>query len=135
MIFTDTFTVTAGKAATAPLERTVKLPHGIIHLVEISFLDGPENEVHIALRRAGLHQFCPTDTGSIVGNARTVSVVLREPVEEDPLEVVIEAWAPDATYDHEISVGIHVLRREVLEGAREELGILKRLSRAVLGRA
>ena len=133
MLFNDTFTVPAGTPESAPVSRELKVAHGIIHLVEIVFLDGPENEVHVVLRR-GLHRFVPSSPdSSIVGNADAVPVSLFEPVEESPFAIIIEAWSPDADYDHEISVRVNMLLREELRPPVPELGIISRLGKLIFG--
>lgn len=133
MIFTTALTVPAGTAASSPVEAELDVAMGIIHQVDITFLDGPENEVHVALRSAGIHQIAPTNTGSFIGNARTVSATLYYPLEEPPYRVVLQGWSPDADYEHEITADVHVLPREILQPPREELGLLRRLTRALLG--
>lgn len=133
MIFADTFNVPAGTSATSPVTRQLELVVGIIHQIEVTFLDGPENEVDVVVRRA-LHQIMPTNEGaSIVGNNITVRASLHQPIRDVPLGVEIDAWSADADYDHEITVRVHLLPEEVLAPPREELGILRRLSRAILG--
>lgn len=133
MLFSTTLTVPAGTLTTAPAEAALAVQPGIIHQVDVTFLDGPENEVHVALRSSGVHQIVPTNSGSIVGNARTVTASLRYPIEEPPHKVVLQAWSPDATYAHEVAVDVHVFPREVLEPPQEGLGILHRLKTAILG--
>ncbi len=133
MVLIDTFTVPAGQAANPPLTRTLELAHGIIHQVEVVYLDGPENEVNIIVRRA-LHQIMPTNrAGSVVGNNGTVRAILFHPLEEPPYEVQIDAWAPNASYDHEVVVRIHILPREILMPPMPQLGILDRIGRTLFG--
>ena len=133
MIFSTTLSVPAATARASPATVDLVIAHGIIHHVDISFLDGPENEVHVIVRRPGLHQIVPTNEGDIVGNSRTVAVFLWEPVEGPPYQLVVDAWSPDASYAHEIAVDVHVLPREVIAPLREEIPLLRRLTRAVLG--
>ncbi len=133
MIFATTLSVPAATKEASKAEARLTIAQGIIHLVEISFLDGPENEVNVALRRSGLHQIVPTGEGSIVGNAQTIFIVLHEEALQPPLELVVEGWAPNATYAHEVAVRVYILPQEILRPPREELGILQRLSRAILG--
>ena len=133
MLFTDTFSVPAATLKASPVSRTLKIAPGIIHLAEVQFLDGPENEVNIVIKQA-LHQRVPTNTeASVVGNANTVSASLLYPVEEAPFEVQIEAWSPDAGYAHEITVRLHILPREILQPPLPELGVLKRLGKMLFG--
>lgn len=133
MIFTANVTVPAGTLASAPSRTTLPLAHGIMHLVEVSFLDGPEGLVHVALARA-LHQVVPTNPeGSIVGNDTTVRAQLWEPAEEPPYELEIQAWSPDCTYAHLVDVRVHVLPREVLQPPVPELNILRKLGKLVFG--
>ena len=133
MIFATTLSIPAATPANAKVEARLVLAQGVIHLVEITFLDGPENEVHVALRWPGTHQIVPTTEGSIVGNNQTVATVLREVAHEVPGELVVEGWSPDATYVHEVAVRVHILPQEALAPPREELSILQRLSRVILG--
>ncbi len=133
MIFAKALTVPAATAADSPIEAEIPLAVGIIHKIEITFLDGPENEVHVVVKRPGLHQIFPTHEGSIIGNAITVEAVLDEPVEESPLKVVVQAWSPNADFAHEISVRVHVLDRELLHPPNETVPLIQRLSRAILG--
>lgn len=133
MIFSTALSVPAGTTKASPATVDLVIAHGIIHLVEVSFLDGPENEVHVILRRPGLHQIVPTNEGSLVGNAITIQSFLQEPVEEPPYQLVVDAWSPSASYAHEIAVRVHVLPREILAPPSETLPLLKRLTRAILG--
>ena len=133
MLFSTTLTVPAATTQAAPASAELAIARGIIHQVDISFLDGPENEVHVIIRRPGLHQLVPTSAGTVVGNARTVSAYLREELLEPPFKVVIDAWSPNATYAHEIAVHVHVLPPEVVSPPQEGLGILQKLKSAILG--
>lgn len=133
MLFATTLSVPAATTKASPASVKLVLARGIIHQVDISFLDGPENEVHVIVRRPGLHQIVPTSEGTVVGNALTVSAFLREDLLEPPYQVVVDAWSPDASYAHEISVRVHVLPEEVLQPPQEGLGILHKLKTAILG--
>ena len=133
MIFTKALTVPAGTAAETPVEAEIELAVGIIHKIEITFLDGPENEVHVVVKRPGLHQIFPTHESSIIGNAITVEAVLDEPVEDGPLKVVVQAWSPDAGFAHEVTVRVHVLDRKLLHPPNETVPLIRKLSRAILG--
>ena len=133
MLFVDTFTVPAGTTAAAPVERELAVAHGIIHLAEVVFLDGPEDEVHVTLSR-GLHQFAPSHPdGSVVGNAEAVPASLFEPIVEPPYFIIIRAWSPQADYDHEITVRINMLLREELLPANPERGLLQRIGKLLFG--
>ncbi len=133
MLFATTLTVAAGTAANAPAEAELNVDRGIIHQVDIGFLDGPENEVHAALRSAGVHRIVPTNTGDVVGNNETVTAHLHYSLEAPPYKVVLQGWSPDAAYAHEITVRVHMLPADVLQPPREELPILQRIARAIFG--
>ena len=135
MLFVDTFTVPAATPAASPVSRELQIAHGIIHQVEVVFLDGPENEVKVALRH-GLHRVVPSQPdASVVGNAEAVRIILWEPAEEPPYLVIIEAWSPDADYPHEVTVRVSILPREILLPPLPELGLLKRIGRLLFGGA
>ena len=133
MLFATTLTVPAATTQASPATAILSLARGIIHQVDVSFLDGPENEVHVVVRRPGLHQVVPTSEGTIVGNNVTVSATLREELLEPPYQLVVEAWSPDADYSHEIAVRAHVLPPEIFNPPQEGLGILQRMARLILG--
>ncbi len=133
MLFATTLTVPAGTLQADPASADLVLARGIIHQVDISFLDGPENEVHVIVRRPGLHQLVPTSDGDVVGNAQTVSAYLREEILEAPFHLVVDAWSPNATYAHEVAVRVHILPPEVIQPPQEGLGILQKLKSAILG--
>ena len=134
MLFTDTFTVAAATTKAAPVSRELAVTHGILHLVEVVFLDGPENEVLVAIER-GKRQIVPTNADSaIVGNADTVAASLFQPIEESPYTLTIKAWSPSATYDHQVTVRCHILPRELLLPPTPELGILRRLGKMLFGK-
>lgn len=133
MLFSTTLTVPAATAQASPASVDLVIARGVIHQVDVSFLDGPENEVHVIVRRPGLHQIVPTSNGTVVGNAQTVSAFLREEILEPPFELAVDAWSPDATYAHEIAVRVHILPQEIVSPPQEGLGILHKLRTAILG--
>lgn len=134
MLFTDTFTVTAATTKAAPVSRELPVSHGILHLVEVVFLDGPENEVLVTVGK-GEHQLVPTNPdGAIVGNAEAVAARLFQEIEESPYILTIKAWSPSAAYDHQITVRAHILPREILLPPTPELGILRKLGKMLFGK-
>ena len=133
MLFTSTFTVPAATPAAAPHTEELVVAHGIIHQVEVAFLDGPEDEVNVVVRRA-LRQLVPTNPeASVVGNDTTVRAILSEPIEEPPYLLHIDSWSPNSTYGHEVTVRVHILPREVLMPEIPEMGVLRRIGRTLFG--
>lgn len=133
MLFTDTFTVPAATTKASPISRELIVTFGILHLAEVVFLDGSENEVLVTIGQ-GEHQLVPTNADkAIVGNAEAVAARLFQPVEAPPYTLTIKAWSPSATFDHEVTVRAHILPREVLLPQIPELSILQRLGKLIFG--
>ncbi len=133
MIYADTFTVAAATAKTALITREIELDVGVIHLIEITYLDGPENEVEVVVRRA-LHQIVPSrEDTSIVGNNTTVRAFMHEVLDDEPLAVEVDAWSPNADFEHEITVRVHVLPQEVISPPSAHNSLLERIARTILG--
>uniref|UniRef100_A0A6H2A163 Uncharacterized protein n=1 Tax=viral metagenome TaxID=1070528 RepID=A0A6H2A163_9ZZZZ len=134
MIYRFSLTIPAGRTKESPLEKEMKLTEGYVTLVEVSFPPGPHGEVHVAIRD-GLHQVWPTNPEeSFAWDAYTGHFPEQYLLDSAPYTLTLQGWAPDASYDHDIVSRLVVLSREAVEGKKEELGILKRLERLILGR-
>ena len=127
MLFAIAFSVPAATPAASPTSQEIAVAHGVIHLVAISFLRGPNGLVHVRVRRSGLHQIVPTSSGDIVGDGNTVQTVLREPMLEPPYTLTVEAWSPLCDYSHLVTVEVHILPQDTLEPKLPELGLIPQL--------
>jgi len=114
MFYDFAVTVTAGKTKAVPLEQELKLTYGIIHQVEIEFPRGCKGYVSLAIDHWE-HQFLPTNPDEAF-NADGFTIVIKEyyPLVVPPYSLYARGWAPNATYDHTITVRIGVLPEEVL---------------------
>ena len=114
MFYDFSFTIPANTPEVSPLLQDVKLTHGIIHRVEISFPAGPRHMVHLAIRR-GLNQLWPTNPdGSF--NADNYTIIINEyyPLQTEPYILTLVGWSPGTTYNHTIQGRFGILPAEVL---------------------
>lgn len=135
MIYEYTLTVPAGTEQNDPAELRMKLTDGIVHKVEVIGDGGEHNLVRLVIND-GLHQAFPTNPdGQFHPGFFSISYPEYYPLEVAPYELVASAWSPDTSYAHQVVIRLGIERRDVLEPAREAIGILGKLKDLIFGRS
>lgn len=133
MIYSFYIETPANTSELAPLVTELKISRGIIHQVFIGFPPGLQAECHLTLWREG-HQVWPSSPDQdFAWEDYTFPFIEWLPIETEPYMMWAHTWNDNPDYDYPILVILCILPREVLEGKREELGILKRIERLVRG--
>lgn len=108
MRFREYITVPAGTTFNSPVTKVLKLGHGIITEIEITFPAGCNGLVNFAIDHYE-HQAFPTNqSASFIGDDQTISMSDSYPVLEAPFSVKLRAWAPTATLSHNVYVEFSV---------------------------
>lgn len=103
MRFVKTLTVTAGSTKTSPSSTPIRLIKGVITLIEIAFPPGPANYVSVVIRESNLQIAPANPEAAFRWDDFTHSFSMDYTMIDIPYELKLIGWAPDATYDHEIT--------------------------------
>jgi len=134
MLYEYELTVPANTPASAPARQDCVLTAGIVHRLEVTWPDGCNGLVRVAIRRA-LHQVWPSNPeGRLTGNGRTLSMPVWYELEEGPYVLTIYGDSAGSTYAHTVTVAFGIGRREVLIPPNPEAGLLRRVSDLIFGR-
>ena len=94
MLFTKDITVTANTAKASPKEEKIKIAHGVITWLYVSFPPGCNNMVHCVLRHRE-HQMAPSTEGmTLIGNGVTLGFPDHEEIYQPPYSVKVQLWSP-----------------------------------------
>ena len=127
MFYDFAITVIAGTTEAAPKEQELSLTHGFIHQVEIEFPRGCKGYVSLVLYHRE-YQFLPTNPDEAFnGDGYTIVIKEHYDLREPPHILLVRAWAPNATYNHTITVRIGVLPQSVLLPLKGLGAMLKKL--------
>jgi hypothetical protein len=108
MRYRDSLTIPAGTAFASPATKILRLCHGVIAEVEITFPAGSAGLVHLAIDHYE-HQAFPTNPdGNFVGDDQAITMTENYPVLYAPYSVKLRGWAPSATLEHTVYVEISV---------------------------
>lgn len=107
-------TIPKGKTKAEPYQKELTLTKGIIHRVEIGFPGGCRGYVYLVLDHRE-HQLLPTNPDEAF-NGERYTIVIKEhfPLTSEPYTLIARGWAPDAAYDHTITVRIGILPEWIL---------------------
>jgi len=84
----------------SPVEQMVRLTAGVVEKVEITFPAGCAGLVGLRILRGG-HQVWPTSPGEwFVSDDYTISFPEHYEILDEPLELRIQAYNEDTSYDH-----------------------------------
>ena len=114
MYYDFAVTVPAGTQANAPVEQALQLEKGIIHRVEVEFPAGCKGYVSLVLMRGGNQAFPKNRDQAFNANGYTIPIDDYYPLTSAPYQLKAVAWAPDAVYNHTITVRIGILPEETL---------------------
>lgn len=115
------------------MRQELKLGRGILTEVRIVFPPGCAGLVHCRLLHQA-HQLAPTNPeGDFSGD--TYPQVYSEYFElfATPYLLVLEAWNDDDTFAHTIYLSLTVLPESVVRAASEDLSLIGRLLRRLMG--
>jgi len=115
MRYRGSLTIEAGKTEADPATETIKLCYGDITEVEVGFQAGCGWLVHLQIWHWGQQIFPLTGGASFIGDDQVIEFAERWPIHELPYEIELRGWAPDASYDHTVSVEITVSSPEGLD--------------------
>jgi len=110
MRYSGELLIPAGTPASDPATLVVPLCYGTIIEVEILF---PPGQSGLTRLQIWYHerQILPTTEGSyFLGDDTLIDFPEQYPIHEEPLEVELRGWAPNAIYDHTVYVQISVER-------------------------
>ena len=121
MWFHYTLTVPAGRKEDDPVEKELLLTHGVIKHISIPWDRATNRMVKVRIYRFR-HQIFPINAdepacgmGSVEGGDEHILLL------EEPYVLTAAGYAPDCTYDHAVTISIHVLPLEVAEPWRMQL--------------
>lgn len=121
-------TITAGTAKASPVKTTCQLARGIIHQFSVTFLEGCNGLVSVAIFDGGFQCFPLNPGGAIKGNAETVTRPTFYPLESGVYKLIAKGWAPDCTYNHTVLLRFDVLPREYFENISQIQEVIKAVS-------
>lgn len=131
MFYDFVITVPAGRTEAAPVEEFLKLTHGVIHRVEVRFRSGTDFRVACRILR-GSHQVYPTNPdGEFREDGRAIVFDDHEVLDTEPYILKVLAYAPTASYDHDIYIRIGLLPAEVVTPFSGVGGALRRFLQLV----
>lgn len=114
MLFTKDIEVTANKLQSAPKEDIIKIAHGIITWLSVTFPSGCNGMVHCVLLHHE-HQIAPSTEGMTMKGNRT-PIEWNEYYEsyQPPYELKARLWSPGTSYNHTVTIRVAVLPRAVV---------------------
>jgi len=125
--------IPAGTTKAAPVKYTLKLTYGIICDLEVEFLAGCRNYAYLALDWGG-HQLFPTNPdGAFNSEDHVIPIHDHFPLVTAPFSLYARVWAPDADYDHTVTVRISVLPPEVIYPYEDQMLLMERLLKYMTG--
>ena len=109
MYYVKAITITAGTTEAAPVEETLKVTKGIIHRVEVEFYPGPRRYASVRILFHD-HQVWPTNPDTAFStDGYTIAFDEYLDVSSAPLDLIIQGYAPDADYNHVVTIRIGLL--------------------------
>lgn len=130
MLFTKSFTVLTTHTASAPLEDTIKIAHGIITWVSIWMPSGCHGLVYCKLKHHEHTVFPSTEDMFLMTDGYPVQWNEYYESYQPPYELKFVGWSYACTYDHVVTIRIAVLPRKailalaVVDAIRGALGAL-----------
>jgi len=95
-------TVPAGTTEADPEEAELGVAYGTITRVRILFPVGCSGKVRAVVLYQGRQVFPLSSDASFLGDGDPLEFVSDVEVEERPYTLVLQGWAPDASYDHTV---------------------------------
>lgn len=103
MRFVKTLTVTAGSTVASPSSTTLRLIKGTLTWIEVAFPPGPAGYVSVVIMDHNL-QIAPANPEQYFAwDDYTMGFSMDYSIEDEPYELILVGWSPDAKYDHNIT--------------------------------
>lgn len=119
MFYDFAVTVPAGTAKSSPVIETLKLTAGIIHPLSVEFPAGCRGYVYCTILHQE-HQLWPTNPrGALRAEGYIIPIEDYYPLTTEPYSLKVRAWAPNATYNHTLTVRVTVVTEEELEPLKD----------------
>jgi len=112
MLFTKDIVVAKDTKENDPIIDTLKIARGIITWVSVLFPSGCNGMVKCVIRHHEHQIFPSTEKMFISGNRTPIEWSDYYECYQPPYELKIEAWSPDTTSDHTITIKMAVLPRK-----------------------
>jgi len=114
MLFTTNISCPANTLITAKHPEILKIAHGIISWVSVSFPAGCHNMVYCTIRHHE-HQIAPsTEIMYLRGDDFPIEWNEYYESYQPPYELKIELWSPGTSFDHTITIKVAVLPRKAI---------------------
>jgi len=126
MWFHYTLEVPAGTPVDTPVEKTLKLTHGVITWLCIPWQSGPNSLVYVRILRYR-HQIFPMNLDEAARGDNYIEGG-KEYYElfEPPYTLIASAYSPECTHDHDVTIMINVLPREIADPLSLHLALQQR---------
>jgi len=108
MRFVKTLTVTAGSTIAEPSETILRLIRGKLTHIEIAFPPGPADYVHVVIVDGNLQIAPANPEQSFSWDDFTHGFSMNYPIVDQPYELTLVGWSPEAIYDHNITFRIDI---------------------------
>ena len=108
MRFVKTLTVTAGATIAAPSSTSLRLIRGKLTHIEIAFPPGPGGYVSVVIMDRNLQIAPANPEQSFSWDDDTLSFSMNYPITDQPFELILVGWSPDAIYDHLITFRLDI---------------------------
>jgi hypothetical protein len=130
------FPITTAKSITKAKATRTRLDviTGVIDQVNIAFPPGPQGLLHVAIYRSGALLWPPNDDDGYAFEDYTLAWNPLYRLGDEPLEFTAVTWNEDDTFSHLVVIRFNIVPVETYFPERQELGILQRVERAILGR-
>lgn len=126
MWFHYTLEIPAGTLESAPVEKPLKLTHGVVAWLGIPWQNGPNSLVKVRILHSR-HQIFPINLdepacgdGFIEGGKEHLELF------EPPFALTAVGYSPECTHDHDVTILINVLPEIVAEPWKAQLGLMPR---------
>jgi hypothetical protein len=112
MLFQRLITVTAGKTKASPSHTQVDTAVGKLTRVQVRYLAGCHNMVSLQIKHVNDVIVPAEHETALVGDDQEFNDYPNKNIEKGYETLDIYAWAPDTTYDHDITVTLTVVTPE-----------------------
>lgn len=131
MSFAWDITIPADTKEATPVERKLKITHGVITKMEVLCPPGCHKMVKVRLLKGKLFGLLPTNPDEwIRGDEFPITYETYLPIDDMPYELDFQACSPDTDYPHTISVRIEMLKEDVAapwQTVKDFVSILRKL--------
>jgi hypothetical protein len=127
MLFQRLITVTAGKTKASPYHETVDTAVGKLTRVQVRYLAGCHNMVSLQIKHVNDVIVPAEHETALVGDDQEFIDYPNKNIEKGYETLDIYAWAPDTTYDHDITVTLTVVTPEEKTTTDDKLDKLTRV--------